>query len=250
MWGHCARRRRALRPARLSRRVLTPMQDWGGPVRSLDASAARRPACAPGLRHAILNTVTARAGPLGGVSGGRKESLRGPPLTRFRWPAPPHETDPARVQADVNPVVIVESDSAAARRRKAARRLARAKAKPNALTQDQGPINRRPQPVKPARARSAESRAPTPEPPDRGQALAHLNTLERRFAKALRRERAVLARTGTFSDGGGEPSDEQVSALRSSEAQLRLNREHHERAWRHAYLRHHGRAAPAEPKLR
>lgn len=208
-------------------------------------------ACAPGLRHAILNTVTAGARPLAGrVSGGWKEPRRGPPLTRLRWPAPPHEADPARVQADANPVVILESDSAAARRRKAARKLARAKARPKAVPQGQGAVSGRQQAGKPARPPSRETRAPTPEPPDRGRALSHLNALERRFAKALRREREVLARLGTLPHVGGEPSDEQVSALRSSEAQLRLNREHHERAWRHAYLRHHGCAAPSEPELR
>ena len=171
-------------------------------------------------------------------------------MTKLRWPAPSHEADPARVQPDARPAVILESDSAAARRRKDAKKLARAKAKSKAPAQGQGPIGRRPQAGKPARPRSAGTGPEASEPPDPARALSKLNALERRFAKALRRERDVLARIGTFPDGGGEPSDEQGSALRSSEAQLRLNREHHERAWRHAYLRHHGCAAPAEPKLR
>lgn len=170
-------------------------------------------------------------------------------MTKLRWPAPPHEADPARVQADASPVVILESDSAAARRRKASKKRVRAKAKPRALAQDQGAVSGRQPAGKLARARPSEPGAPTPEPQDRARGVVHLNVLERRFAKALRRERDVLARRGAPADGGGEPSDEQVSALRSSEAQLRLNREHHERAWRHAYLRHHGRTAPAESKL-
>jgi hypothetical protein len=174
-------------------------------------------------------------------------------LTKLRWFNPPREADPARVQPDAKAGVILESDSAAARRRKAAKKRAKAKVALKAATSSQKSGRHREELAKVPQSPLTDIRILTRVLAGRSLNAEDLGVLERRFAKALRREREVLSRIAklTRRTEGDPPLSqsamERLPALRSSQAQLQANREHHERAWRHAYARQHGRDAPREP---